>query len=92
MKWFRQERFVKDVVVCEGGGKSQVVFGIWPASDELEVHIDVFVPAKLKRICACGPRGFTNGWLLYTGSLDVRAVMVTTNTKNHKEHNVEFNY
>jgi hypothetical protein len=26
--------------MCEGGGKGQVVGGIWPASDELEVHIN----------------------------------------------------
>jgi len=37
---FGKSRFVKDVVVRERGCKNQVVGCIWPASDELEVHID----------------------------------------------------
>jgi hypothetical protein len=37
---FSKSRFVKDIVVCERGCKGQVVGCIWPASDELEVHID----------------------------------------------------
>ena len=36
---FGKSRLVKNVVVCEGGRKSQVVGCIWSASDELEVHI-----------------------------------------------------
>jgi hypothetical protein len=36
---FSKSRFVKDIVVCERGCKSQVIGCIWPASDELEVHI-----------------------------------------------------
>jgi hypothetical protein len=37
---FRKRGFVKYVVVGKGGGENQVFRGIWPASDELVVHID----------------------------------------------------
>ena len=39
----RKSRFVKNIVVVEGGGKNQVFGGgVWPASDELVVHIGLF--------------------------------------------------
>jgi hypothetical protein len=44
--------FVKNIVVSKGGSECQVVPRIWPASDELEVHIDVVCTCKLKKICA----------------------------------------
>ena len=40
---FGKRRFVKNIVVSESGGERQVVRRIWPASDELEVHIELFV-------------------------------------------------
>jgi hypothetical protein len=38
--------FVKNVVLCEGSRKDQLVDSIWPASDELEVHIGLFKAAR----------------------------------------------
>ena len=39
--------------MSKSGGERQVVRRIWPASDELEVHIDVVCTCKLKKNCAC---------------------------------------
>ena len=36
---FGKRRFVKNIIVGESSGEDQVVGCIWPASDELEVHI-----------------------------------------------------
>ena len=50
--------------MCEGSGERQVVRRIRPASDELEVHIDVVCTCKLKKICACQASGIMNGLAL----------------------------
>src|SRR5215831_12998336 len=39
---FRESGFVEYIVVGKCGGERQVIGGIWPASDELEVHIRSF--------------------------------------------------
>jgi hypothetical protein len=39
---FSKSCFVKNIVVCKRSGECQVIGGIWPASDELEVHIRSF--------------------------------------------------
>jgi len=36
---FCKSCFVKNVIVCEGGSKNQVIYILWSASYKLEVHI-----------------------------------------------------
>ena len=50
--------------MSKSGGERQVVRRIWPASDELEVHIDVVCTCKLKKKLCLSAGGFMNGWLV----------------------------
>jgi hypothetical protein len=45
---FRKGSFVKNIIVCKGGGEHQVVGPAWPASDKLVVHCASF-PFKVEK-------------------------------------------